>query len=130
LRGYLAVRLLFERAALQHAAQEISFGGSLSNLRIVLRNRLPWPSSPTDLERAWPIFHVAQLCGLDVSVVEQWTARNVAELESELQEVDSMRRRRILHNAFERAIRHRVYDALIHHAPKNVSGPPAFQALF
>ncbi|PYS13396.1 MAG: DUF2309 domain-containing protein [Acidobacteria bacterium] len=130
LRGYLAVRLLFERAALKHAAGEISFGGPLSNLRMALRNRLFRPPAPTVLERAWPIFHVAQLCGLDVSVVEQWMARNVAELESELQEINSMRRRRILHQAFERAIRYRVYDALIHHAPQKVPGPPAFQAVF
>src|SRR5204863_9157163 len=52
LRGYLAVRLLFERAALKHAAGEISFGGPLSNLRIALRNRLFRPPAPTVLERA------------------------------------------------------------------------------
>ena len=69
--------------------------------------------APTALERAWPLFHVAQLCGLDASIVEQWTARNVAELESELRELDGVRQRRILHQAFERTIRHRLYDALM-----------------
>ena len=34
----------------------------------------PSPPAPTALERAWPLFHVAQLCGLDASIVEQWTA--------------------------------------------------------
>jgi uncharacterized protein YbcC (UPF0753/DUF2309 family) len=130
LRGYLAVRLLFERAALEHAVREISFDGPLSKLRSALRSRLPRPQSPSILERAWPLFHVAQLCGLDASVVEQWTTSNVAELESELQELDSMRRRTILHQAFERTIRHRVYDALIAHAPHNFPGPPMFQAVF
>ena len=33
LRGYLAVRLLFERAALDHAARQLSFAGPLSELR-------------------------------------------------------------------------------------------------
>src|SRR5579871_4457648 len=33
LRGYLAVRLLFERAALDHAARHLSFSGPLSGLR-------------------------------------------------------------------------------------------------
>ena len=113
LRGYLAVRLLFERAALDQAARQLSFGGPLSDLRPWLRNRLRRPPAPTALERAWPLFHVAQLCGLDASIVEQWTARHVAELESELQELDGVRRRRILHQAFERAIRHRLYDALM-----------------
>ena len=41
LRGYLAVRLLFERAALDQAARQLSFGGPLSDLRSWLRNRLP-----------------------------------------------------------------------------------------
>ena len=41
LRGYLAVRLLFERAALDQAARQLSFGGPLSDLRPWLRNRLP-----------------------------------------------------------------------------------------
>jgi uncharacterized protein YbcC (UPF0753/DUF2309 family) len=130
LRGYLAVRLLFERAGLEHAARTISFDGPLSKLRTALRSRLPERPIPTSLERAWPLFHVAQLCGLDASVVEHWTAQNVAELESELRELDSLRRRRILHQAFERAIRHRLYDALIHHHPQKRSGPPAFQAVF
>ena len=130
LRGYLAVRLLFERAALDR-------GGATTLLRrpavgpaALAANRLRCPPAPTALERAWPLFHVAQLCGLDASIVEQWTARNVAELESELQELDGVRRRRILHQAFERTIRHRLYDALMCHPPRELPGPPAFQAVF
>jgi uncharacterized protein YbcC (UPF0753/DUF2309 family) len=130
LRGYLAVRLLFETAALEHAAREISFGGPLSNLRSVLQSRLPSPARPSSVERAWPLFHLAQLCGLDAAVVEQWTAAKVADLESELREIDGMRRRRVLHQAFERTIRHRVYDALMHHAPHSLPKPPVFQAVF
>ena len=129
LRGYLAVRLLFERAALEDAAREISFDGPLSTLRSSLRSRLPEPSTPTAFERTWPLFNVAQLCGLDASVVKQWTASNVAEVESELQEIDSIRQRRILHQAFERTVRHRAYDALSHHAPYE-RVQPAFQAVF
>ena len=130
LRGYLAVRLLFERAALGHAARRLSFGGALRDLREWLRPQLRRQRAPTALERAWPLFHVAQLCGLDASVVEQWTARTVSELESELRALDDVRRRRILHQAFERAVRHRLYDALVHHAPQPRSEPPAFQAVF
>src|SRR4029450_13892828 len=32
--------------------------------------------------------------------------------------------------AFERAIRHRLYDALVHHVPRPLSEPPAFQGVF
>ena len=131
LRGYLAVRLLLERAALEHAVRQVSFPGPLSRLRAALKARLPLAPIPTAVERAWRLFHVAQLCGLDASVVEQWNARDVGEIESELQELSGLRRRRILHQAFERTVRHRVYDALIRHKPQQAAAAsPAFQAVF
>jgi uncharacterized protein YbcC (UPF0753/DUF2309 family) len=130
LRGYLAVRLLFERAAFDATARLLSFDGPLCVLRERLRNRLPVVPVPTASERAWPLFHIAQLCGLDPSIVEQWTPRHITELESELHELDSVRRRRILHQAFERAIRYRLYDALARHAPHATADKPAFQAIF
>jgi hypothetical protein len=130
LRGYLAVRLLFERAALHEAARQLSFGGPPSALRGWLGRRPSPAAAPTAVERAWPLFHVAQLCGLDPSIVEQWTPGHVASLESELRQIDGTRRRRMLHQAFERAIRYRLYDALAHHAPREPPRPPAFQAVF
>jgi uncharacterized protein len=130
LRGYLAVRLLFERAALEHAARQLSFEGALSELRPWLQKQVPRREAPTAVERAWPLFHVAQLCGLDASIVGQWTAATVAELEAELLALDDVRGRRILHQAFERAIRHRLYDALMRHVPSRLPAPPAFQAVF
>lgn len=130
LSGYLAVRLLFERAALAEAARDLSVHGPLSNLRAWLRERLPDPIVPTAIERAWPLFHVAQLCGLDASIVEQWNAAAVYAIESELVSLDDERRRRILHQAFERTTRHRLYDAVMQHPPQALPGPPAFQAVF
>jgi uncharacterized protein YbcC (UPF0753/DUF2309 family) len=130
LAGYLAVRLLFERAALEHAAQQLVFERPLPYVRGPLQSRLPRRAAPTPIERAWPLFHVAQLCGLDASIVEQWTAHDVAQLEAELQQLNGVRRRRILHQAFERTIRHRWYDALIHHMPRSLAAPPLFQAVF
>src|SRR5438093_4991275 len=84
LRGYLAVRLLFERAALDEAARQVSFGGPLSALRDWLRNQLPIASAPTAIERAWPLFHVAHLCALDPSLVEQWTPEHLRDVEAGL----------------------------------------------
>ena len=130
LAGYLAVRLLFERSALEHAAQQLSFHQPLPDLRAHLRSRLTLPAAPTTIERAWPMFHVAQLCGLDVSTAEQWSAHDVAQLEAELQRLNGVRRRRILHQAFERTIRHRWYDALMRHTPRKLPAPPRFQAVF
>jgi uncharacterized protein YbcC (UPF0753/DUF2309 family) len=130
LRGYLAVRLLFERAALEHAARQIGFSDPLSALRGRLSGQLSGHAPPTPIERAWPLFHLAQLCGLDPSIVEQWAPQHVAALESELDELNALRRRRILHQAFERAIRYRLYDALVGHTPRATVRPPAFQAIF
>ena len=130
LRGYLAVRLLVERAALHEAARHIGDDGPLSALRSRLRSQLPEPAEPTVSERAWPLFHVAQLCGLDASLVEQWNARHVDAIETELRHLDDVRRRRILHLAFERTIRHRLYDALTCHAPREHAERPLFQAVF
>ena len=129
LRGYLAVRLLFERAGLEQAAQQMSFNGPLSELRGWLQSQCRRPPPPTAIERAWPLFHVAQLCGLDPSIVERWTPRHVAELELELRQLDGVRCRRILQQAFERAIRHRLYDALVHHSPQHPARPPRFQTM-
>jgi hypothetical protein len=130
LRGYLAVRFLCERSALNEAARQLSFVGPVSELRGWLRNQLPVASPPTAVERAWPLFHVAQLCGLDPSIVEQWPRQHVAEVESELHALNGMRRRRILHQAFERAIRYRLYDALMQHTAHAPAAVPAFQAVF
>src|SRR5262249_30190070 len=130
LRGYLAVRLLFARAALAYAARRVSFAGSLSALRPWLRDRVIPPPAPSVTERAWPLFHLAQLCGLDASIVEQWTEADVAAVERELRELDGLRRRRILHQSFERTVRYRLYDALAGHHPQGLSHAAVFQAVF
>jgi uncharacterized protein YbcC (UPF0753/DUF2309 family) len=130
LRGYLAVRLLFERAALSHAARSVAFDGPLPELRSSLQQRVTHREPPSRIERAWPLFHVAQLRGLDASIVEQWSATDVETLETELNELDTARRRRILHQAFERAIRYRLYDALTQFTPRPRLEPPLFQAVF
>jgi uncharacterized protein len=129
LRGYVAVRLLFERAALEEATRQLGITGRLSGLRHALRDRLPRPEAPTVVERAWPLFHLAQLRGLDASIVDRWTAADVASLESELRELHAAQRR-ILHQAFERTIRNRLYDALVGHTARYLPAPAAFQAVF
>lgn len=119
-----------ERTALDEAARQIGFRGTPAALRSWLRTRACQPQPPTVLERAWSLFHVAQLCGLEATIVEQWTARHVAAVEAELRELNDIRRRRLLHQAFELAVRRRLYDALVQHAPREPHGRPLFQAIF
>jgi uncharacterized protein YbcC (UPF0753/DUF2309 family) len=130
LRGYLAVRLLFERAALDEAARHVGFRGALTAFRPWLRTRMYPPALPTIVERAWALFHVAQLRGLEATIVEQWTAQQVAAIEAELRELNDIRRRRVLHQAFERTVRRRLYDALVQHVPRQLRERPLFQAAF
>ena len=130
LRGYLAVRLLFERAALEEAASQVAYVGPIAEFRDWLHRRCVSGPVPTREERAWPLFHLAQLCGQEASRVRRWTPAVVTLLENELQEIDSLRRRRVLHQAFERAIRYRFYDALIRHTPRPIAQAPSFQAVF
>jgi uncharacterized protein YbcC (UPF0753/DUF2309 family) len=134
LRGYFAVRLLFERAALEHAARQVNDSGPLAGFRSRLRDLRPQPPAPATTERAWPLFHVARLAGLDASHVDRWSTRDIAVIEAELRDIDEMRCRRILHLAFERTIRHRLYGALIQHGHGvhgvHGSTEPVFQAVF
>lgn len=130
LRGFLAVRLLLQRSAIEYAARTLSFTGPIAALRLWLSDRVPAAAVPSAAERAWPLFHVAQLRGLDASIVGQWSGTNVEQLESELRDLDPIRRRRILHQAFERTVRHRLYDAIAAHTPHNEPTATAFQAVF
>ena len=116
LTGYLAARLLLERAALGHAARRTRFDDALPAWRAFLRARVPDCAAPTEPDRAWPLFHVAQLCGFDAAIVDRWAPADVEAVESELARLDGLRRRRILHLAFERSLRHGFYDALAGHA--------------
>ena len=131
LADYLAVRLIFERAALGHMARRTSgVDGPLSSFRERLRAELPRPEPAGRRERAWTLFHLAQICRLDATIVAQWTPDQVEALEAELREIDGARRSRLLHLAYERGLRHRLYDALARHRPTAPPSAPAFQAVF
>jgi hypothetical protein len=123
--------LLLERAAVAHAARTgTAFDGDLRSLRAFLRPRVPLPAAATAIERAWPLFQTAQLCGLDGALVDQWTAGDVRAIESEMRDLNGVRQRHLLHRAYERTVRHRLYDALIQQPPTQLPETPLFQAVF
>lgn len=127
---YLAVQLLLSRAALRHAIRLARIEGPLSSLRAKLHLDEPASGSPSVVERAWPVFHAARLCGLSADRVAGLTADESTALEAELAQVNGMMRRRLLHVAYERRLRHRFYDALLQNAPRPPPRRPAFQAMF
>ncbi len=128
---FLAVRLLFTRAVLKqvmskHGLAEIP----LAELRTMLSPEIGPAPKLTPLHRAWRVFHVAQLCGLNADAVNCLSKTDVAMLETEISAFPSVSRRRILHLAFERHLRHRFYDALVQHESTEAQGSPHFQAIF
>src|SRR5690606_27991831 len=67
---FLAVRLVLERAAITHVARGLlEFDGPIAELRDHLRAQTQRPPAPTIAERAWPLFHTAQLCGLGAAAL-------------------------------------------------------------
>src|SRR5690606_28302806 len=81
-------------------------------------------------ERAWPLFQLAQLCGLDGAAVAELDREQLVALERELFEFHSLARRELLHLGYERHLRQRFYDAVIQHPPSPTPDPPRFQAIF
>lgn len=133
LADFLAVRLLLERVALAHVADEHpELCRPMGELRDWMRSQQAGAtiSMDSEAERAWPIFHVAQLLGLSTAVIEQLQPEQISELEIELTEFDSIARRRVLHLAYERHLRRRYYDALVQHTPPEPPRAPGFQAIF
>ncbi|MDE2314233.1 MAG: DUF2309 family protein, partial [Elusimicrobia bacterium] len=131
LMEYLAVRLLLERAALSYAAGRLpEFHGGLPELRPHLRKRLPSARLPSARERAWNLFHAAQLCGLTAAGVRALSDAEIAALESELGAFNETERRRVLHAAYERRLKSRLCDALVAHHSVAAPRSPAFQAIF
>jgi hypothetical protein len=63
-------------------------------------------------------------------MVDRWTTADVATLESELARLDGLCRRRILHQAFERSLRHGFYDALAGRVPRSTPQSGDVQAIF
>ena len=129
----LAVRLILERLALEFiAAETIDYRGSLADLRAALRQRLP-KREPVSLDqRAFTIFELAQLLGWDLRQLNNLTKPQWTELVNEVESFDSLQRRQIHHEAFERQYRLQALNALHQMGPPPAkrSGRPRFQAAF
>jgi hypothetical protein len=128
---FLAVRLLLERSAIAHVAiRHLDFAGPLERLHEHLREHASAPDEPSTVERAWPLFQLAQVCGLDGAAVAGLDGEQLGTFERELFEFDDLARRELLHLAYERHLRQRFYDAVIQHTPSPTPSEPLFQAIF
>lgn len=128
--GFLAVRLLAERAACEQVARdEFDWRQSLGELRTrLLAGRLE-SAGPSREERAWPLFQLFQLAGTlpEELAVASPEARRV--LASFLVEYSELEQRRLLHLAFERSFHAEALSALLAHPVTASPGEPVAQVV-
>jgi uncharacterized protein YbcC (UPF0753/DUF2309 family) len=130
LTDFLAVRLLLDRAAASEVTRsKIGPGIDLGSLRSILAERLGTLQPPSVDERAWALFHLAQILGRGPGEIAALGVSGVADVLAEIDAFDGVTRRRLLHQAFERGLRMRFYDAVASHAAQP-RGPRRFQAVF
>lgn len=130
LTEFLAVRLVLERCALAQAAEEsLGYTGTLASLRDELRRRLSPRPQPSEEQRAFVVFQLAQVLGWSPDRLYRRTADQWAELVREIEEFGGIQRRRILHLAYEKRLREQALDALALHARQPATSPARFQAI-
>ncbi len=132
LTGFLAVRLILERAALKQVAREsLNDEGPLASLRQRHRHVQPRRNAGSLEARAFQVFQVAQLLGwIPEDLIhlghEDWT-----RVLNEIDDFSGLNRRRVFHLAFERRYRHRALDAISVRAslPVHPRVAPRFQTI-
>ncbi len=130
LAEFLAVRLLLERFALAQAAEEsLGYAGPLASIRDELRRRLPPPSKPSDEQRAFVVFQLAQVLGWSPDELYHRTAEQWSQLVEEIEAFSGIERRRIFHAAYEKRFREQTLDALALHVRRVALAAPHFQVI-
>lgn len=123
--AFLAVRLILERLALAHgAAEALGYHGPLRDLREFAAARVPHHETVTADQRAFLVFHLAQVRGWLPGDLRRLTRQEWATLVEEIEAFSGFERRRTLQLALERRYRIQVLDALSLHSERCPS-PPA-----
>jgi len=116
---FLAVRLILERLALAHgASQALGYHGPLGELREVAAATIPKPETVNVDQRAFLVFHLAQVRGWLPGDLHRLTQQEWSTLVEEIEAFSDLERRRILQRAFERRYRIQVLDALAIHSDR------------
>jgi uncharacterized protein YbcC (UPF0753/DUF2309 family) len=121
---FLAVRLILERLALARVASEgLGYQGPLRNLREFAAVRIPEQEAFNVDQRAFLVFHLAQVRGWLPSDLHRLTRREWSTLVEEIGAFSDLERRRIFQLALERRYRIQVLDALAIHSERCVPPP-------
>jgi uncharacterized protein YbcC (UPF0753/DUF2309 family) len=125
LADFLAVRLVFDRAAATWAARRLAGGRpDLATLWAELRDRFPPARGPGTVSRAFLLHQFSQLLGLTAAEIRSLDAQDTQVLEQAIYAFDSTARRRLLHLAYERRFNTTLLDALAA-LPAVAANPPA-----
>jgi uncharacterized protein YbcC (UPF0753/DUF2309 family) len=129
---FLALRLLLDRLALAHIAYEtLGFGEPLHRFGQVAARRIA-PPSPGVEQRAFLVFHLAQLLGWLPGELYRMSKQQWTTLVEEIEAFPSLERRRIFQLAFERRYRMQTLDAIVAHCRRPaapVLASPRFQVI-
>jgi uncharacterized protein YbcC (UPF0753/DUF2309 family) len=130
LMGYVAVRLLLLRLAIEHVARtRLGESGDLTGLRTRLRKMIAKPERISVDQRTFLVFQLAQILGWIPNDLYRLKKSEWTQLVDEVEAFSSLERRRIYHLAFERRYRTQTLDAIIAHSPhtKPLAANPVFQ---
>lgn len=133
---FLAIRLILERLALAHIAEEdLHFTGELRDLAHVARRRTERPTGSTIDQRAFLVFELAQFMGWTAPQLHALSKPVWEELVAEIESITGLELRSIFHRAFEGRMRTQALDAISAHvrvapSPSPSSGTPRFQTCF
>ena len=142
LADFLALRLVLDRLAVEHAARCLNFRGPptsdaaaapLAAFCTELRDRHPPRRGAGSLARAFLLLQVARLTGLSAADIRALDDNELLELELSIAAFDSIARRRIFHLAYERRHGIGVLDGLAAQASlpaRSPGGRPRVQAVF
>ncbi|MFO0914874.1 MAG: DUF2309 domain-containing protein [Pirellulales bacterium] len=129
---YLAVRLILDRLAYEYVAhEELDFRGRLSSLWEFLAAKTTEHDLPTDQQRAFRVFQLAQQLGWSPPDLARLTRNEWLRLIRETETFNGWERRRIYHLAFERRYRNQTLDAITAHnrRPDTTPARPRFQVI-
>lgn len=108
LEGFLAVRLLLERRAIERACRLAGLPSDWT----ALRAHAPRPSPVPPVAASALLWHVARAAGLSAAGVAALTDQALATVWRECEACPDVERRRVLHEAYERWYRRSILDAL------------------
>lgn len=129
LAGFLAARLLIERAVLRHLTQECEGEAlPLANLRSRMAQRLADTPTASVEQRAFVLFQLAQALDWTPFDLARQTSVEWKRLIQTVESFDELARRRVFHLAYERRFRVQTLDALVNHRPpRPLKTRPDFQ---